>query len=688
MEAKADFSGYATKAGLLCTDGRTIMPHAFKHQDNTQVPLVWQHGHNKPENVLGHVLLENRDDGVYAYAFFNQTPAAQHAKNLVAHGDIKNLSIWANELMERGKRVMHGKIREVSLVLAGANPGATIDNITIAHGDGDSETLEDEAIIHTGLEFELDNDDNKASEEEINEVTTDVLTHAAGDETIQDVYDSLTDKQKQVVHFLIGEAVASAQDSMAQSAVDFEFEDGEAQAIFEEMTPEQQAVVVHMLDDAIDYTTTQIQHSIQEGNEMHRNVFEDDKKAAASAPVLSHDDMKTIVADAGRTGGSFKDALHNYAIAHGIENIDLMFPDAVAISNQPEFLKRRTEWVTKLLASVRKSPFSRIKTFNADLTFDQARAKGYVKGSLKKEEFFPVARRITTPTTIYKKQKLDRDDMIDIRDLDVVAWLKAEMRLMLDEEVARAILLGDGRDIAHEDKINEGNIRPIATDHELYTTVVNVNLNDASSSIAEATDAIVLNRGKFRGTGMPIMFTSETYIAKWMLLKDGLNRRMYRSLEELASELRVSEIVPVEVMEEYPDIVAVLVNPADYTVGTDRGGEVTMFDDFDIDYNQNKYLIETRMSGALTKLKSAMVVKSVTGTDVLATPAAPTFDGDSVTITNTTGVVYKNGAGVVINAAGSPYSVAPGETYVVNATPASGYYFATSDDDTWTFVGE
>lgn len=645
---EADFSGYVTKAGLKCSDGRTILANAFAHQDKMQVPLVWQHGHTDPESVLGHVILEHREDGVYGYGFFNKSPKARHAAEAVEHGDVKMMSIWANDLLERSKRVMHGVIREVSLVLSGANPGALIESVTIQHSDGSQDTLEDEAIIYTGLEFdslELEHED---------EETEDDVKHAESEEdeegeTIQDVYDSMTEKQKQVLHYMLGEAFSAAEDDS----------DNE----------------------------TQHSNTDKEGEDMSRsNVFEQQNNTEeAQKVVLSHSDIQGIVADASKLG-SLKDAVESYALAHGITDIDQLFPDAQFVNGAtPEFLSRRMEWVAGVLNGARKSPFSRVKTAFADITESEARAKGYITGTLKKEEFFSVSKRVTTPTTIYKKQKLDRDDMLDIIDFDVVAWLKGEMRTMLDEELARAILVGDGRDIADEDKINEQNIRPIATDHELYTTVVNVNIDDANSSVTEIIDAIILNRSKYKGTGLPTMYTTESIIAKFMLLKDTVGRRIYKNLDELAAELRVASIVPVEVMEETPSIVCVLVNMNDYVIGADKGGTVSMFDDFDIDYNQYKYLIETRVSGALAKLKSAIVVKKVAASLALATPVAPTFSGDAVTITNTTGVVYKNGAGTVINAAGSPYAVNPQEDYVVNATPDTGYYFATSDDDHWEF---
>jgi hypothetical protein len=634
---EADFSGYATKAGLKCSDGRTIMPGAFKHQDQMRVPLVWQHGHTDPENVLGHAVLENRDDGVYTYGYFNKSVKAVHTKGLLEHGDINMLSIWANELVERAGRVLHGAIREVSLVLSGANPGALIENVTIRHSDGDEITLEDEVIIYTGLELEHAADDAEEAED-----TEDA-------ETIQDVYDSMSDKQKEVLHYMLGQALEVTEDSAQHDNVK---------------------------DD--DSTDTD-----QEGNEMTRNVFEKED-VKPERPTLSHSDIEGIVADATKMG-SLKDAVEAYAISHGINDIDILFPEAQALGNTPEFFARRTEWVNKVLAGTRKSPFSRIKTLSADITVEEARAKGYIKGNLKKEEFFGVAKRVTIPTTIYKKQKLDRDDMIDITDFDVVAWLKAEMRLMLDEELARAVLIGDGRDIASDDKINEQNIRPIATDHELYTTVVNVNIDDANSSVAELVDAIVMNRQYYRGTGLPTMYTTETYIAKFLTIKDTIGRRIYKTLDEVATELRVSEIVPVEVMEEEPDVVAIMVNMTDYVLGADKGGNVAMFDDFDIDYNQYKYLIETRCSGALTKLKSAMVIKKVGATLISVTPNAPTFNGTTVTIPTQTGVVYQDASDDSVLTAGAK-AVPDGETLVVNAVPAPTHYFPSSEGDTWTFT--
>lgn len=660
---EADFSGYATKAGLKCSDGRTIMPGAFQHQDQAQVPLVWQHGHNDPENVLGHAILEHREDGVYAYGFFNNSPKASHAKQLLEHRDIKMLSIWANELVERSGRVLHGAIREVSLVLSGANPGAIIENVSIRHSDGEELELEDEVIIHTGLEIDhwQKTDDDDLSHDDLNndeidheeDTNDDDIVHADGEDmTVEEVYNSMNDAQKNVLHYLVGEALAAVEDNSAAT------NDGEAK-----------------------------QSNTEEGTKM-TNVFEKGDEATTQNAVLSHDAVKGIVADATKMG-SLREAVETYALAHGIQDIDVLFPDAKALTNTPEWDKRRTEWVASVLGGVRKSPFSRIKTVSADITVEEARAKGYVKGTLKKEEFFRVSKRITTPTTIYKKQKLDRDDMVDITDFDVVTWLKGEMRLMLDEELARAILIGDGRAVDHEDKINEDNIRPIATDHELYTTVVNVNLDDANSTVQEIIDGIVMNRKYFKGTGMPTMFTTETYIAQFLLLKDTVGRRIYKNLEELAMELRVERIVPVEVMEEDPTIVAVLVNLNDYVVGADQGGNVSMFDDFDIDYNQYKYLIETRVSGALTKMKAAIVVKKVGAALVLATPTEPGFDPATgvVTIPSITGVVYEDDAapGVPLTP-GAQAALTAGASVTINAVPDTGYYFASSQGDSWTFT--
>jgi HK97 family phage prohead protease len=652
MEA-ADFSGYASKAGLRCSDGRTIIAHAFKDQDGTKVPLVWQHMHNEPTNVLGHAYLENRDDGVYAYGFFNNEPQAQVAKGLVKHGDIEALSIYANKLIQKGSDVLHGSIKEVSLVLAGANPGAFIDNVNIAHSDGYTE-LEDEAIIYTGLNLEHQDIKPKEGENVAEPTATEpeAVAHAAAapEKTVKDVFDSMSEEQQNVVYYMIGEALSQAgPDSMAQS-------------------------------DEEESTDT-IQHD-QKGSSMTRNVFEQNG-SNPEKHTLSHADIQAIVADAQKTG-SFKEAFLAHTTTYGIENIDLLFPDAKAVTNTPDWVKRRTDWVSTVINGVRKSPFSRIKSMAADITADDARAKGYIKGNLKKEEFFAVSRRITTPTTIYKKQKLDRDDMIDITDLDVVAWLKAEMRLMLDEEIARAILVGDGREIDSDDKINESNIRPIAWDDAFYAHPVEVGASVVGDDLV---DAIVSARTNYKGTGSPTFFTTEPVITSLLLVKDTLGRRLYQTEQDLAAALRVSSLVAVEAMETIPSIIGIMVNLADYTVGADNGGNVSMFDDFDIDYNQYKYLIEGRMSGTLTKPKSALVIKRSAANGVV-TPTVPTFVANTgvVTIPSVTGVVYKNKATGATLTAGAQTALAAGASVEIVAVPATGYAFPHNFDADWVYT--
>ena len=650
---KPDFSGYATKAGLRCSDGRTIMPDAFKHQDNMQVPLVWQHGHDDPENVLGHAILENREDGVYCYGYFNDTEKADHARQLVQHEDINSLSIFANQLKETAQKVVHGVIREVSLVLAGANPGALIDNIELAHSDGHLVELEDEAVITTGLSLKHEDASDSSDKEE-------------DGPTVQEVYDSMSEQQKEVVHFMVGAAVEEAKT---------------------DKKVEHSAVEV-----------TEIAHNEDQNDErekMSRNVFESQQDGGASSaekPTLSHDDLKGIIADAGRTG-SLKAAVESYALQHGIDNIDVLFPDAKLVQDSPEFDKRRTEWVASVLNGTKHAPFSRIKSIVADITHEEARAKGYIKGNLKKEEFFGLTKRVTTPATIYKKQKLDRDDILDITDLDVVAWLKAEMRMMLDEEIARAILIGDGRAVDDEDKIkdpagsNEGaGIRSILNDDDLYAAKVTVNISDANSSYLEVVEGVMRNMKLYKGSGQPTWYTTQAVLTNMLLVKDTTGRRLWRTPSELAAEVGVASIVPVEVLEDEPDLLGVIVNLRDYTVGTDRGGDVTMFDDFDIDYNQYKYLIETRLSGALTKIRSALVLVKTAAGNALVVPNALPFDGEVIEYVAQTGVVYKradNG-----NTVSADITLTEGQSLTIVATPATNYYFENNVEDEWTYVYE
>ena len=690
----ADFSGYATKANLRCSDGRTIMPDAFKHMDGEQVPLVWQHGHNEPSNVLGHALLESRGGDVYCHAYFNSTPAATNAKELVKHGDINALSIYANRLVEKSKNVMHGMIREVSLVLTGANPGALIDNVNIAHGDGELQTLDDEAVIYTGL----------------------TLTHSAGgddmadedDRTVADIYETLNPEQKEAVHFLLGEALSHAdEDEDADDADDTDDgDDGDDDSgsektvkdVFDSMSKEQKDVVYFMIGQALDdakASTSTAKHSdfSQEGNTMTHNVFEKDSKLAHQdqGPTLSHAETATIFEGAKRLG-SMKEAAEDYALQHGIDDIGILFPDAKAISSTPEFEKRRTEWVAEVMKATRSTPFSRIKSLTANLTLDEARAKGYVKGNLKKEEFFKVSKRVTTPQTIYKKQKLDRDDVLDITDFDVVAWLKGEMRLMLEEELARAIMIGDGRSVGDDDKISEEHIRPIANDSDLYVTYLYVNMGGADFSAEEIIDSVTMQRRHYRGSGNPTFYTSETVLARMLLIKDSLGRRIYPTVNDLSAALRVTKIVAVEVMDEPSvDVVGIIVNLSDYTVGADKGGSVSLFDDFDIDYNQYKYLIETRVSGALVRPKSALVLKSVANSAILVQPESPVWDDEEKTITvpEVTGVVYKNKMSNQTISADTGLALNEGDEVTVIALPASAnYYLASSTEDEWLFTYE
>ena len=562
-----DFSGWATRNNVRCSDGRTILKDAFKHNDGQTVPLVWNHDHNDPLNVLGHALLENRDEGVYAYCTFNDTDAGRNAKALVEHGDVTALSIYANQLKQQGPNVLHGAIREVSLVLAGANPGAFIDSI-IRHG----EESDEEAIIYTGENLVLEHSQNTIVNDKNLDEVKDNFTPPSGnkEKTVQDVFDTLNEEQKTVVYALIGQA----------------------------------------LDDS-----NQNENNEKEGNDnMKHNVFDQDQKEKEN--VLSHADMETIISE-GKRYGSLKDSFLAHTAQYGIDHIDYLFPDAKNVTNQPDFIKRDDSYVQKVLRGVHHTPFSRIKSTHANITADEARAKGYIKGHLKKEEVFTLLKRTTTPTTIYKKQKMDRDDIIDITDFDVVAYIKAEMRMMLDEEIARAILVGDGRSTSSDDKIPETNIRPIAKDEDLYTikAPVAVAKDATEDAIAKAfIRTVIKSRKEYKGSGSPTLFTTEDMLTNCLLLEDNNGRIIYDSVDKLATTLRVKEIVPVEVMEGVTrtagaknlPLMAILVNLNDYYVGADKGGAINMFDDFDIDYNQEKYLIETRISGALVKPYSAI----------------------------------------------------------------------------------
>ena len=570
-----DFSGWATRNNLKCSDGRTIRKDAFKDNNGQKVPLVWNHQHNEPFNVLGHALLENREEGVYAYCAFNDTEAGQNAKRLVEHGDVSALSIYANQLKQHGGDVIHGSIREVSLVLAGANPGAFIDSI-ICHG----EESEEEAIIYTGEDISLSHADNEEMKEEKPMEDTKKVENKTDNKTVKDVFDTLTEEQKTVVYALIGQALEDA----GKTDENDEYDD-------------------------------------EEDNNMKHNVFDQDEMMQGNA--LSHSDMEEIFSDAKRTG-SLKEAFLAHNATYGIDQIDTLFPEPKSMNTPPEFIKRDTNWVAGVINGVHHTPFSRIKSMFANITEDEARAKGYIKGKLKKEEVFTLLKRTTTPTTIYKKQKLDRDDIIDITDFDVVAWIKSEMRMMLDEEIARAILVGDGRMTSDDDHINEANIRPIWKDDDLYTikTKITVSASATDDDKAKAViKAAVKSRKDYKGSGNPVLYTTEDFLTNCLLLEDTQGYRLYKSEQDVATAMRVSRIVTVPVMENQSrtdsesktrNLVGIIVNLNDYNVGADKGGAVNMFDDFDIDYNQQKYLMETRCSGALIKPYSAIALEMVT----------------------------------------------------------------------------
>ena len=593
---KYDFHGWATRNDLRCSDGRIIRRDAFKHCDGKIVPLVWNHRHDDPTNVLGHALLENREDGVYAYCAFNDSEAGKAARLLVEHGDISALSIFANGLKQDGSNVLHGDIKEVSLVLAGANPGASIANV-IRHG----ETVEDEADIYTGEDFIVGMEEDKKNIEHSDSDMKEKKEVDSDDKTVADVLNTFTPDQQKVLYQLVTDALAAKDEAQ---------------------------------DEAQDETNEKKDENNKNGgnNTMKHNVFDNSEQ---NENVLQHDDFQAIISDAKRYG-SMREAFENYAKDHdvdinelthsadyGIENIGYLFSDDKAVTREPIMVSRNMDWVAKFTNSVRHTPFSRIKSLFANITEDDARAKGYIKGNVKKEEVFTLLKRSTTPTTVYKKQKIDRDDVIDIVDFDVVAWLKREMRVMLDEEIARAALVGDGRVSSSDDKIDPIHIRPIWTDDDFYTIkqTVSVASSDNESTIAKNfIKQCIKARKNYKGSGNPTLYTTEDMLTDMLLLEDTTGRVIYESTAKLATTLRVKEIVTVPVMENLTrtddmskvhTLLGIIVNPYDYTIGADKGGAVNMFDDFDIDYNQQKYLIETRCSGALTLPYSAIAVEKV-----------------------------------------------------------------------------
>lgn len=611
MPTGYDFCGWASKNDLLCSDGRTIRRGAFASDDGKKVPMVYQHQHTSIDNVLGHAILENRDEGMYAYCYLNESDTGKMAKELVRHGDICAMSIYANKLKQIGNDVVHGEIKEVSLVLAAANPGAAIESVVLEHSDG---STEEEAIIYSGEDTQYK-----------------ILSHAesstqtSSDKTVNDILNNMSEAKKNVLYYMlakVSETDEEAEDDDVIEDSDIRHADVSGgrtiQDIFDTFTSDEKKVAFFLIGQAIKESGSMEQSDIpniddesEENDTMKHNVFENNQ-INNDETVLSHAEIEEIFRDTKQYG-----TLKNSALAHGITNIEYLFPDATTVTPTPELIKRNDDWVSKVMGAVHRTPFSRIKSTAANLTEDEARAKGYIKGTLKKEEVFSLLKRTTEPTTIYKKQKLDRDDVVDITDFDVVAWIKSEMRMMLNEEIARAILIGDGRLTSSDDKIPEDHIRPVAFDSELYTVPVEVTVATGATDDDKAKAiirSIIKGRKEYKGSGNPVMYTTEDTLTDMLLMEDKMGRVVYDSVTKLATALRVSEIVTVPVMEGLKDsqgnaVIAVIVNLADYNVGADRGGEVNMFDDFDIDYNAMKYLIETRCSGALTKPYSALAVK-------------------------------------------------------------------------------
>jgi HK97 family phage prohead protease len=723
---KPNFSGYVTKAGIVCTDGRVIEPGAFAHQNGTKVPFVWQHGHKDVENVLGHVLLEERDTshpdgaGTYGYVYINGTPKGQHAKETVEHGDLDSMSIWANELKEKivngVKRVMHGGIKEVSLALSGANSGAKIDNVQVAHSDNPDdpedpdqvETLQHDAFIVLGgnLEHFVEEDENEESavseeaEESVEDESEEIEHSEESDEgegeteeiehaTKQEIWDSLNEDQEALVREVIAVGLGlQGEDSLAQSEETHEGDLTHTQEGSQEMTRNvfEQAGFTRNPGQ-----TVSLQHS---GLELDKRWGPDEMQELLHAAMGdTRREGSGVSSLRAHLAQAASDHL-GHAVTYGIENIDYLFPDARMVQDSPEFIKRRTEWVDGVLNGVRHSPFSRVKTMLADITADEARAKGYAKGNLKKDEWFTLSKRVTTPATIYKKQKLDRDDILDITEIDVVAWMKAEMRVMLDEEIARAILVGDGREVDDDDKIKEpptagdgAGIRPIAFDDDVYTHKV---IAPANATVDDKVELILRARKYYKGSGNPTFYTTDDELANFLLEKDRMGRRLYPTENDVAVALRVKNIVTVEVMEgvqtDDGELLGIIVNLIDYTVGADKGAAIGLFDDFDIDYNQYKYLIETRISGALTKYKAALALLRANGTEV--TPTIPTFVTSTgvLTVPSVTGVIYKNDETNATLTAGAQTAIASGATVYVRAYPDTGYYFPHNFDATWSFT--
>lgn len=704
-----DFSGWATKNDIKCSDGRTIRNNAFADQDGTEVPLVWNHQHSSPENTLGHALLENRPgEGVYCYCTLNDTEAGKQTKALVQHGDVKSLSIWANQLVEQAKDVIHGVIREVSVVLAGANGGALIDNV-LAHADD----ADDGVIIQNS------------------EVDGIYIAHGDGDpqpqkkeekkgKTYQDIIDTMTPEQKNVMQVLVGMALEQSgkASGVAAHSADGELSEEEIDKVLDSMTDEQLAAVSDMVDEASnasdsdDDDNTDLEDELmqsldnsddddddddenddddddytQEENEMKHNAFDSNSlttNGETKAATLAHSaEFVGSVFDTAKKYGSLKDSVLAHAEKYGIEDIEQLFPDAKNYYNEPEFIKRRTEWVTKVFVAAKKSPFSRIKTMFADITEDEARASGYLKGNRKIPEVFKLLKRITTPYTVVKLQKLDRDDTIDITDFDVVAYIRAEMRVMYEEECSRLILVGDGRDISSPQHVDENCIRPIWKDDELFSIhkVVPIAANASDDDKAKAFIRLVIkSRKEYRGTGNPTLFTTEDMLSDMLLLTDGMGRDLYDTPEKLKAKLRVSDIVTVPIMEglnrqdgnDTKYLLGILVNMNDYVVGADKGGKLAFFDDFDLNFNKLEYLMESRWSGALVKPFSAMVYEVTYHLSLTVQPDDPTTTRYGKLISSIQDKVYIN-----------DHSIQGELAYISNWTA----YSADTSKNTGNFLG-
>ena len=586
---KFDFRGWATKNDLTCSDGRTIKHNAFKENDGQRVPLVWQHGHNAVDNVLGHALLENRDEGVYAYCAFNDTPGADNAKELVKHGDVKALSIYANRLDQRGGDVIHGNIVEVSMVLSGANPGALIDNVALEHSDGSWTESEDEAVIYSGLTLSHDSGETTEDTESMDEDEV----YDEDDLTVADVLETLDDDQRLAVAALIEEISGDVDDE------DFD-EDEEFDEDYDDEDYDEDAEHGDFGGDTL----------------MHSNIFEGDARRNVG-PHLSHADEEQIFAEARQPGMTLRTAVLSHAADYGIKNPELLFPDATNLDPEPQRIMRENSWVSKVLQGAKHSPFSRVKTQWSNLTADDLRTKGYVKASRKKDVVYEVANRKTEPTTVYNKTKIDRDDVLDITTFNVVAWMQQNLRYSLEEELARAVLIGDGRQVSDENKIKEANIRPIWTDDELFSHKV---LIDKAAKTADIIDVVRRSRKFYKGSGMPVLFTTNGFVCDMLEIKDLNQRYVYETKQAVANALNVADVVEVEVMEgakrevagKTQNLLGIIVNMQDYTLGADKGGETSFFEQFDIDFNQQKYLLEARCSGALTKYKSAIVIEKAT----------------------------------------------------------------------------